>query len=194
MYWHPLLYNLTMRCLYGGTFSLRYEAVVQHVEPHWSVLDVCCGDAYLRKYLRETNTYLGVDSNPRFIKSAERKGIQARVLDILTDPWPEADCVVMMGGLYQFFPHHDEVLSKALLAAKARLIISEPIINLSSSRIPFVAAWAKRLSHTGSGASDMRFTRETLIPVLERHHPAKILEAGRELIGIYDTGSMHGTR
>lgn len=185
VYWHPLAYRFFMKLLYGAEFEARYLNVLSHIEPGWTVLDVCCGDCYLYHFLRDRNAYTGVDVNPRFVAWAEKSGIQTICFDVRQQDWPEVDCVVMLGSLYHFIPDQKVILKKGLKTAKKRFIVSEPIDNLAQR-----SAWLSRLSsvmiNPGKSWSNERFTQETLTLAFQDSGCTRILENGRELVGIFD--------
>ena len=68
-------------------------------------------------------------------------------------PLPEADVVIMQASLYHFLPGADAIVERMLAAARERVIIAEPIRNLSTSRLPLVARLGRRGRPT-RGAGD----------------------------------------
>ena len=203
LYWHPLLYRLIVRWMYGTQFRERYQRVAEQVRGE-SVLDICCGDAYLARFLFDFD-YTGIDQNNHFIESAQHwwannnamdqekhnpSGINKKktfkVADVKHDPFPEADTVIIMASLYQFIPHHELIITKALNAARQRLIISEPIQNFASSSNPFISWIASHAANPGDHPPDKRFNRQSLIELYDQYQVDEIIEAGRELIGIID--------
>lgn len=186
IYWHPWFYRTLLRILYGSQFRKRYLNISMYIKPGWSVLDICCGDCYLYKFLRDRNHYLGIDSNKRFTTWAKRSGIQTMNFDIRYCDWPMADCVVIQGSLYQFIPNQKEILKKGLNAARKRLIVSEPVHNLSQYSL-----WLSRLSRlmVNPGLkfwSNERFTSDSLTSVYQDSGCTNIFDNERELMGIFD--------
>jgi len=51
--------------------------------------------------------------------------------------------MVIQGSLYQFIPYQKIIIDKLLTIAKKKVIISEPIINLISSRNKIISTIAK---------------------------------------------------
>lgn len=185
IYWHPITYRAFMRCLYGSQFRSRYLQVVSQIEPGWTVLDICCGDCFLASFLQQENQYIGIDSNTRFVKWAKKEGVEAEQIDVRTGNLPEADCAVILGSLYQFIPEEAWILKKVLKRVKRRLIVSEPVENLSQQ-----SAWLSYLSaimvNPGYVWANERFSRKSLISVFNSLECSRIIENGRELIGVFD--------
>lgn len=184
LYWHPLIYKFSMQFLYGEDFLKKYRMVAEEAGK-FSVLDVCCGDCFLANYI-EHHKYRGIDVNTSFINYGRKKGLNVTFADVAMDGWPSAECIVILGSMYQFIPLHEEILNKAFKFAKRRIIVSEPISNLAHSRNRFVAWLARHCTSPGVKSSRERFTRSSLISLFEKYSAVKILDAGRELIGVFD--------
>ncbi|HPA46305.1 MAG TPA: methionine biosynthesis protein MetW [bacterium] len=185
-YWHPVLYQLAMRIVYGRWFEERFRAVADAIPDGTSVVDVCCGDGYLyRRFLSTRNIdYLGLDINAMFIRWLTRRGVNARVCDVRCDPIPEADIILMQASLYQFIPDHEIVLRKLVDAARKYVIVTEPVRNLSTSQNPFLSWLGRRLTDPGTGETPHRFNEETLRQVLNPY-TVKTFEpsaGGREVL------------
>jgi hypothetical protein len=77
-----------------------------------------------------------------------------------------------------------------LEAARDRVIIAEPIRNLSSSRVPLLAALAGRHTDAGLGPRPRRFTEQTLDAFFEglaiRPSRAFLIAGGREKVYVLD--------
>lgn len=150
-YSHPLVYHLCMRILYGRHFPARYEVISQQIPARSQVVDVCCGDCYLyTHYLKQKHVdYLGLDTNSVFLGYAHKRGVRVREFDLWKDPVPRVEIIVMQSSLYQFVPHHRRILTQLLTAARSKVIVAEPIRNLSTSKNPIVALLAKKFSDPG---------------------------------------------
>lgn len=186
IYWHPAFYGLFMRLLYGGAFDRRYRAVAGLIDAPGTVLDLCCGDCLLLRHLPPGSTYVGIETNPRFIRSAVRKGIDVRQGDILNIPWPEADYVVMMGSLYHFIPQHGLLVEKMLRSARRRVILCESVHHIATSSNPFVAFLGRRLSDPTGGQSPRRLDREGMASLCHHHGASQVLDLDRDMIGVFD--------
>ena len=184
IYWNPTLYNLLMRIIYGKHFQRRYKMVLEEIGS-LSVLDVCCGDCFLANYI-DRKKYCGIDINPAFIAHGKKKGLHVSFLDVEKDDWPSAECVVILASLYQFIPDHEKLLNKAFQVAQKRIVVSEPIYNLADSKNPLIVWVARRSTQPGTASSKERFNRDSLMMLYQKHKAVKIVDAGRELIGVFD--------
>src|SRR5205823_4786501 len=105
-------------------------------------------------------------------------------------PLPPADSVVMQASLYQFLPDAAPVVRRMLQAARERVIIAEPIRNLSDSRLPILAAFAGRQADAGLGARARRFNEQTLDAFFEglslRPSRTFLIPGGREKVYVLD--------
>lgn len=192
-YSSPALYQLLIRLLYRNFFNSRYEIIADLIPENSSVVDVCAGEAYLyTHFLRNKSIqYLGVDNSPYFVKWANDKKIPYKKLNVFKEKIPKGDYVIMMGSLFQFEQHEKEILQRMIQSASRKAIISEPINNVASSKIGFLARIANRLTvpfEAPAGYSGKRFDHSRLselfisIPQFERSFEAP---NGRELIGIF---------
>jgi SAM-dependent methyltransferase len=165
VYHSPLVYGLAMRALYGRHLAARYRAVAELIPAGSSVLDVCCGPGALHhRYLRRKRVdYTGLDVNRRFVARVNRLGGRGLVWDLTEDrALPPADTVVMQASLYQFLPDPGPVVRRMLGAARERVIVAEPVRNLSTGNVPVLSAYARRHTDAGLGARPLRFTEPTL--------------------------------
>ncbi len=192
LYWHPLFYRLFMKIIYGRNFKARYEAIAKYIPEGASVVDVCCGDCYLyHNYLKfKKIDYLGLDVNPTFIVDAIRKGLKARLFDIENDPLPKADYIILQACLYQFIPRQNIILDKIFNSATKRIIISEPIHNLSNSKNPIIFFMAKIFAGLLIGSTTKRFDEKSLMELFaiygDRLKTQFNIRGGREKIGIFE--------
>lgn len=194
IYSSPVVYRALMRVLYGGHFRDRYRALAELVPPGASVLDVCAADCYLYwGYLRQKPgiSYVGLDMSPSFVRTAQRRGTDARVFNVLEDEFPAADVVIMQGSLYQFLPGAERVVDRMLDAARRHVIIAEPIRNLSDSNVPVLSAlsrWLTKPQSSEAGRDGARFTEQALRELFSRYDSLErtvYVPGGRELIGVF---------
>jgi hypothetical protein len=155
---------MAMRLLYGRRFNDRYRAVAAAVPAGCSVVDVCCGDAYLYRHFlsQKAVIYQGLDINATFVRWLLQRGISARQFDARRDPIPQADVVLMLSALYQFIPDEEKILSKMVAAARRFVILAEPVQNLSASPHPVLAWLGRRLTNPGTGAAPDRLDADRL--------------------------------
>jgi glycosyltransferase involved in cell wall biosynthesis len=170
IYWTGHGYDLTMRALYGPReWRSTLEAVAARIPDGASVVDVCCGTARLyQDFLRRRGCrYLGLDVNGDFVMHARRRGADVRWFNLLTDPLPEADYVVMCSSLYHFADRADEVIGKMRRAARRGVIITEPVRNLSDA--PVFGRLFAALTNPGVGSFATRFDLARFAALVERH-------------------------
>ena len=193
LYSNRLAYHLVMRVLYGRHFDARYEAVAAEIPPGASVVDVCAGDGYLYlKCLRQKSVrYLALDISPSLVAWANRHGIPAQQFNVWQDTPPPGDIVVMQASLYQFLPHADAIVRNLLAAARQKVIIAEPIRNLSASSHPLLSLVSRRLTapdSSGEHYTGQRFDRQSLgalFRAFDAFEREFIAPGGREMIGIF---------
>jgi SAM-dependent methyltransferase len=183
-------YELLMRALYGRHYDARMAAVAEQVPQGSSVLELCCGPGtlYLRHLRPRVNGYVGLDFNSGFVEKLRAEGIDARQVDLAraSEPWPEADVVIMQASLYHFLPDAGPIVEKMLASARDRVVISEPIRNLASSSSPIISRLGRRFTDPGVGGNARRFTEETLDQLMaayrERVLAAFAIPGGREKV------------
>jgi SAM-dependent methyltransferase len=195
VYQSHVLYGLAVRALYGRHLAARYRAVAGLIPAGSSVLDVCCGPGTLHeRYLKPKNVdYTGLDLNPRFVARVSRLGGRGLVWDLNEDrALPRADAVVMQAGLYQFLPDPGPVVRRMRAAARERVVIAEPVRNLSTGNVPLFSAYARRHADAGLGPRPLRFTESTLddffallgVPIRRSF----LTPGGREKVYVLDPG------
>jgi hypothetical protein len=183
-----------MRALYGRHYEDRMRAVSDEVPPGASVLELCCGPGTLyQRHLRtRVGTYTGLDLNERFVKALCAWGVDARVVDLARDdePLPRAEVVIMQASLYHFLPSAGPVLERMLAAAQDRVIVSEPVRNLASSRIPLVGALGRRAADPGAGHAEHRFTEASLDQLMRAQRARAVrsflIPGGREKVYVLE--------
>lgn len=172
VYWHPIIYQLFLRITFGRHFKERYQQVTNFIPTGSQVVDICCGDCTIyRFFLKKKRVhYLGLDINPLFVRYLKKKRIPIRLFNVCRDEIPSAEYVIMLGSLYQFIPHHKEIMDKMLKAATKKVIITERIQGaFSSSTNPLISYIARRLANPGTGHTIYRFNEENLIRFLRSY-------------------------
>lgn len=196
IYRSALGYELLMRLLYGRHYEARMHVVAEQVPPGASVLELCCGPGtlYSRHLHGRAGGYIGLDVNERFVSGLRRRGIDARSIDLAHDhgPLPSADVALMQASLYHFLPNATEMLERMLAAARARVIVSEPVRNLASSGNPVIRRLGRRAADPGVGGAETRFTEATLdalfAPYRQRIIHESLLPGGREKLYVLRAG------
>ena len=189
VYRNRLAYELVMRALYGRHYPARYEAVASLIPAAASVLDVCCGPGtlYERQLRKKHVDYTGLDLNPRFARRVSRLGGRGLVGDVAGErELPRADYVLMQASLYQFLPDPRPVLRRLRAAARERVIIAEPVRNLSSSSFAPIRVLARRCTNAGQGARPLRFDTTSLDALMHSLEPPPYrsfeISGGRERV------------
>jgi hypothetical protein len=161
-------YGLAMRVLYGRYYAARDAAVAAHVPAGASVLELCCGPArlYERELRGRIGSYVAFDASERFVARLRRRGVDARRADVATAELPVADVVVMQASLYHFIPAAEAMLRRMRAAARASVIIAEPVRNLASSRLGLVARLGAGAAATAGGAQPQRFDAQSLAALM----------------------------
>lgn len=189
-----------MHALYGRYFDARYRAVADMIPAGATLVDVCAGsgDLYL-KYLQVKNVqYLGLDASPQLVQWAQTHGVPVQYANIWEDAIPVGDYVVMQASLYQFIPQAEMILYKLLRAARRKVIITEPIRNLATSRNPLFSIVGRRFTVPPGNADRYyarRFDEQSLLRLFESiasFESAQHLPGNREIIGIF-TGQFTPT-
>jgi SAM-dependent methyltransferase len=196
IYRNARLYALTMRLLYRGAINERNRALAEHIEGGTRVVDLCCGPPLLftSELERKHVHYLGIDLNPVFLAAIQKSGAEAMNLDLRDAPrLPRGDYVIMQGSLYHFLPDPTPIVERMLEAAGRRVIFSEPIRNLSQSRLPGVSALAALATDAGYGAQPNRFDEATLDRFFEAHSEriveSSLVARGREKLYVLQGGA-----
>ncbi len=188
IYRSPRGYELLMRALYGRHYEDRMRVVAEWVPQGASVLELCCGPGTLYFRHLRAHPYIGLDVNPGFVERLRRKGVDARVVDLAggDEPLPDADVALIQASLYHFLPDADAIVDRMLVAAHDRVIVSEPIRNLASSRAPVIGSLGQRAADPGTGGHEHRFNEDTLDRLMERYRPSLIeafaIPGGREKV------------
>ncbi|GAC1577857.1 MAG: hypothetical protein NVS3B18_11620 [Candidatus Dormibacteria bacterium] len=187
-------YELVMRALYGRNYPARLRAVADQVPSGSSVLELCPGPGALyRRHLRgRVSAYTGVEVNPGFADHLRRLGATVVQRDLsVPGPLPEADVVIIQASLYHFLPAADMLIERMLTAARRRVIVAEPIRNLSSSRLGWLAALGRRGTDPGAGAGhEQRFDEAALDRLMAAYREvtaaAFTIPGGREKVFVLE--------
>lgn len=182
VYRHPATYRLIEKILYGRSYRYHYEALAREIGSS-SLLELCCGDCQILDFY-EGSSYRGIDINPAFVEPAQRRGLDVSYGDIGSCDIPKAGCILIHNSLYQFYPQHEELIQRAMKSASEKVLISEPVINLSSSTNKFIAAAAKRLTSMGGSVSTKRFNRQEMEDLFKKYGAQPVEFLGRNLMGV----------
>ena len=196
LYKSALLYELLMVILYGRHYSGRYKVIADMIPAQSSVLDLCCGPAVLyHRYLHQKSVaYTGLDLSETFIKHLSARGGQGQVWDLRESAaLPGADYVVMQASLYQFLPDPQPIVDRMLRAARRKVILAEPVRNITSSKLAPLAFLGRHFTDPGDGQSAHRFTEDTLDRFFSRYasrlNMAFSIPGGREKVIVLHSDS-----
>lgn len=168
IYKHIYIYRIVMNILYGGNYKKRFKKIIALLgRDDRNILELCFGDIYIAKYCKKTGRkWVGLDVNRGFVERAQKKGFDARHADISKlDKLPQADVCIIAGSLYHFHKDLSRIIS-IMLESAPKIIISEPIRNLSS--IPgVIGKIAKRSANAGQGYEEFRYDEYSFIDTLE---------------------------
>jgi SAM-dependent methyltransferase len=189
-------YELLMRALYGRHYDDRMQAVADQVPDGATVVELCCGPGTLyTRHLRErASGYIGLDVNQAFVSKLRGQGVDARVIDLADPavPLPGADVAIIQASLYHFLPDAGSLVDRMLAAAQERVVVAEPIRNLSSSRLPGIGLLGRRAADPGVGGHEQRFTEGSLDQLMqgyaERVRSAFLIPGGREKVYVLGAG------
>jgi hypothetical protein len=164
------IYRLCMNLLYSGNYYKRFDVIRKLIRGK-KVTELCFGDTVIADFCRKNNLHwTGYDINPVFVKNAVKKNFNAHLADINSlDNFIPADVCLMAGSLYHFHPAPEKILEK-MLKISNEIILSEPIINLSS-REGLIGKLAKTSAAVSGKKHSFRFTEESLLKFLnEQSH------------------------
>lgn len=161
-----------MNILYLGNYRRRFDPVISHlkkVSPGGRIMELCFGDIYIAQFCkRHGYHWTGLDINGKFVETAKRMGYNAHQCDLTRlEEFPRADVCVMIGSFYHFAPQAKKILSMMLDAAD-NVILSEPVVNLSSKR-GLIGWLARNGTNAGKGAEAFRFCRTSFITMLKEN-------------------------
>jgi hypothetical protein len=170
IYRHILWYRIFMNVLYRGKYKQRFAPIIDQIKllPYNSkILELCFGDVVIAEHCKRNRyEWTGLDINKSFVKYAQKQGYFAQAADLTTVlTLPSADLSIIIGSLYHFHSNTQQILGK-ILQASDQVIISEPVLNLSSSK-GIIGAIAKRSANAGKGNELFRYTRSSFLDMVQ---------------------------
>ena len=157
-----------MNILYRGRYKKRFNAILACISStEKSVVELCFGDTYIASECRRRGIkWTGYDISHYFAKRARNKGFDSHVQDISGKPeFSDSDLCIISGSLYYFHLDFEKIFSGILKSVK-RIIVSEPVRNLSSKE-SMVGRFSGKMSDVGKGSVEFRFTEKSIIELLE---------------------------
>ncbi len=154
------IYKAGLKLIPGKKFDEKYHYIVNEIGKADSILEPACGPALIPNYLKNGCKYKGFDINERFIKHAQKKGIDVWVGNALNpETYLESDVVVLCDAIHHIgISHEKQVVEYSLNSAKHKLIICEPFkdnyISMFPNLIPggkkFLEWWFNYIEKDGS--------------------------------------------
>jgi hypothetical protein len=176
-----------MNLLYGFGYRRRFMPIVDNIGPDVnSVIELCFGDILIAEWCSQRNIdWTGIDVNRHFCEHARKQGLNAIEGDIMSMELPQADLYIIAGSLYHFHSQI-ELFFDRVSEKTSRLILSEPVHNLSSSN-SIIGRLAQKLANPGTGPAAFRFNEESLLDLLEaekrrRQCTYRVISKGRDLV------------
>lgn len=167
IYRNILLYRLAMNLLYGFSYRKRFRKVTGYIKGK-SVNELCFGDMFIATFCKKNNiAWTGFEVNKTFVKRAVRIGFRAQQTNLknLEITLPQADTNIIAGSLYHFHEQPEKIFS-SLFSATSRIIISEPVNNISAKKT-FFGRLAAKVSDAGSGPEGFRYKETDLLKIIE---------------------------
>ncbi len=184
LYWNPFFYRAILKAIRSKDPNAMYRTVAQEIGG-LSTLDLCCGYGELRRWTANGD-YIGIDKNPAFLRHLRKKCIAAIEGDLSDVVWPPAECLVIVDSLYHFLPDIDSVMSKIMAYPFRKLIVSEPIENLSHSSWTWLSRFAVWATRVDGQRHPHRFDEQTLRSFFARYRFGRVTKSCRNLVGVLD--------
>jgi SAM-dependent methyltransferase len=200
-YRSPGLYNFMLRALHGRSLDRRYRAIAAEIGRNQRVFEPGCGTAVLVPYLPEGCQYEGWDLNERFITYLVKRGVSARVKNILDfDGYPDCDVAVICDVLHHIVPHHERLMEKLLDRAR-KVIVLEPYNNAIPRlrwQLKYVPFGVLKFIDATFGDHDgfnpfedrlewsLTIDKQALIEQFRRFRAAKIMEIETDLLAVFE--------
>lgn len=172
VYRHIFIYRWIMNILYLGKYKQRFKPVVEEIErlpAHSNVLELCFGDIFVGEFCKQKGyRWKGIDINEHFVENAKKSGLDAYHEDISSiEVLPKSDLCLIIGSFYHFHPNTEGLLTK-MFDSSNTVLLSEPVINLSSSK-GIIGYFARRSANAGKGNEGFRYNESSLLTFLNQY-------------------------
>jgi len=166
VYTNLTIYRFILNILYLGQYKNRFLSITNSInlKEDEKIVELCFGDILIANWCHKNNIlWHGIDINDNFIKTAKNNNhsVQKKYVDdqiIL----PENNLVIIAGSLYHFNKSIINFIDN-ILSQTSKLIILEPIFNLSNLKL--LNKLLKYSSNIESKSHNFRYTKENLINV-----------------------------
>ncbi|HLY36928.1 MAG TPA: class I SAM-dependent methyltransferase [Candidatus Binatia bacterium] len=188
-------YRIAMMLLEGSERAQRHRRISTAIAAGSTVVDLCCGDASLASALLARGcTYLGLDINPVFVRSGQRRGLDVRKWDARSMEIPAADIVCMLSSFYQFIPNERPLFERMLQRARRLVVVSEPIRNWATSGSRVLQRVALAVTRVDGRTFERRHDEVSLRALVGGLDPAavEIEPLGRETLLLVRTERLRG--
>ena len=182
-------YDWIMRLMYGADYRRKLDTVSAWVPEGSVVVDLCCGTSAIADLLGRKNCiYTGLDIHPAFVDSGRRKGLTVNYWDGDENLIPSADVILLLSSLYQFSERASALIARIYAQARHRVIISEPIHNVTQSRNWLLQRLALQATRVRDKTFDFRFDESSIERVFAGVPDAAItrIACGRELVCVLE--------
>lgn len=119
------VYDAFMWALRRGNRHAVFRAVSDEAGDA-TVLELAPGTAPLLQWI-PLSRYRALELHPGFVRRLQAKGVSVFEGDLLTTPWPDSECIVMVESLYQFLPRLDVLIEKFRRHGARKVILSESV-------------------------------------------------------------------
>jgi hypothetical protein len=170
VYKNIYFYRFLMNLIYAGSYKKRFAKIIEVIDriAPKSILELCFGDIVIADYCKKREIFWeGIDINENFVKYAKQKGYNVHCQDVSgTNSFVKTDLCLISGSLYHFNPQQRIILFSKILSSATKVLISEPVINLSE-RKGFIGFIARRSANAGKGRESFRFNELSLKSALD---------------------------
>jgi hypothetical protein len=165
-------YRFGMNLLYAGRYRRRFDPIVQELGKILpaSVTEFCFGDIHIARWCVNNGiAWKGIDLNPEFVRFAIANGFLAQQADVLELPvYPQTEMGIIAGALYHFTEAELCGFLEKIFLSTPVLLVSEPVRNLSNTLGLAGKIIAGVLTRTAKREVHFRYTRETLLGILDK--------------------------
>ena len=182
LYQSPRIYDLALGIMHGSNLQRRYEHISEHIGENDRILDVGCGSCMLSNFV--SGKYHGIDLNSKFIKRAQKKGLDVVKTDITKfGRFHEFDTCVIVDILHHISPNHPEFLKRVVTESKNRVIVCEPYVP--EGRYEIVNKISKWLDYDGINDSGDWLKKNDLWNFFNEFGPDRLYELEDNIIAVY---------
>gem|GEM_PF-5254834 len=188
IYWNLHFYRMVIRFLYWlarADMDEEYRLISKLADGE--VLEVCCGDAYLSRFV-DKSKYVGMDMNSYFAEKLRRKGLNIVTADITRDKVSSAENIIMIISLYHFLTSEVsplEIIQKLRNASIKKTIICEPYQNISGWVEPLSQYLPFYFTYVSGNTAHKRFNKSSLQKLFSDSGADEVIETERSLIAVY---------